>query len=50
MASKPAHKKRVVFTGGSGKAGRHAVAHLVAHGYDVLTSTRSRSRKRASTR
>ena len=36
MASKPAHKKRVVFTGGSGKAGRHAVAHLVKHGYDVL--------------
>ena len=29
-------KKRIVFTGGSGKAGRHAVAHLVSHGYDVL--------------
>ncbi len=29
-------KKRIVFTGGSGKAGRHAVAHLVKHGYDVL--------------
>jgi UDP-glucose 4-epimerase len=28
--------KRVVFTGGSGKAGRHAVPHLVAHGYSVL--------------
>jgi nucleoside-diphosphate-sugar epimerase len=28
--------KRIVFTGGSGKAGRHAVAHLVAHGYSVL--------------
>jgi len=28
--------KRIVFTGGSGKAGRHAVPHLVAHGYDVL--------------
>ena len=25
--------KRIVFTGGSGKAGRHAVAHLVALGY-----------------
>ncbi len=28
--------KRIVFTGGSGKSGRHAVAHLVAHGYSVL--------------
>ena len=28
--------KRIVFTGGSGKAGRHAVAHLVAHGCSVL--------------
>jgi nucleoside-diphosphate-sugar epimerase len=28
--------KRIVFTGGSGKAGRHAVAHLAAHGYSVL--------------
>ena len=28
--------KRIVFTGGSGKAGRHAVPHLVAHGYSVL--------------
>ncbi len=28
--------KSIVFTGGSGKAGRHAVPHLVAHGYDVL--------------
>ena len=28
--------KRIVFTGGSGKAGRHAVSHLVAHGYSVL--------------
>ena len=28
--------KRIVFTGGSGKAGRHAVPHLVAHGYDIL--------------
>ena len=28
--------KRIVFTGGSGKAGRHAVAHLVAYGYSVL--------------
>ena len=28
--------KRIVFTGGSGKAGRHAVAHLAAHGYAVL--------------
>ncbi len=28
--------KRVVFTGGTGKAGRHAVAHLLAKGYQVL--------------
>ena len=28
--------KRIVFTGGTGKAGRHAVSHLVAHGYSVL--------------
>ena len=28
--------KRIVFTGGSGKAGRHAIPHLVAHGYSVL--------------
>jgi nucleoside-diphosphate-sugar epimerase len=28
--------KRIVFTGGSGKAGRHVVAHLVKHGYEVL--------------
>jgi len=28
--------KRIVFTGGSGKAGRHAIPHLVNHGYSVL--------------
>ena len=28
--------KHIVFTGGSGKAGRHSVAHLVALGYSVL--------------
>jgi nucleoside-diphosphate-sugar epimerase len=28
--------KRVIFTGGSGKAGRHVVQHLVDHGYRVL--------------
>src|SRR5208282_4938285 len=28
--------KRIVFTGGTGKAGRHAVPHLVAHGYAIL--------------
>ena len=27
---------RVMFTGGSGKAGRHVVQHLVEHGYQVL--------------
>ncbi|NHV87716.1 NAD-dependent epimerase/dehydratase family protein, partial [Escherichia coli] len=25
-----------MFTGGSGKAGRHVVQHLVEHGYQVL--------------
>jgi nucleoside-diphosphate-sugar epimerase len=29
-------KKRVMFTGGSGKAGKHAVQHLIDHGYQVL--------------
>ena len=28
--------KRVMFTGGSGKAGRHVVQHLVEHGHQVL--------------
>ena len=28
--------KRIVFTGGTGKAGRHAVPHLLALGYDIL--------------
>lgn len=28
--------KRIMFTGGSGKAGRHVVQHLVEHGYEVL--------------
>lgn len=28
--------KRILFTGGSGKAGRHVVAYLVEHGYRVL--------------
>jgi nucleoside-diphosphate-sugar epimerase len=29
-------KKRIVFTGGAGKAGRHVVAYLADRGYDVL--------------
>ena len=28
--------KRIVFTGGSGKAGRHALPELVKRGYEVL--------------
>ena len=28
--------KNIVFTGGSGKAGRHVVSYLVEHGYNVL--------------
>ena len=43
--------KRIVFTGGSGKAGRHAVAHLQAKGHKILeVSTSSRSICRASIR
>ena len=29
-------KRRIVFTGGTGKAGRHAVSHLLAKGYSIL--------------
>ncbi|ATU93203.1 NAD-dependent epimerase/dehydratase family protein [Phyllobacterium zundukense] len=29
-------KKRIVFTGGAGKAGRHVVTYLVDKGYDIL--------------
>ncbi|MVA71025.1 NAD-dependent epimerase/dehydratase family protein [Agrobacterium vitis] len=32
--------KRIVFTGGTGKAGRHAVAHLQAKGYSILNLDR----------
>ncbi len=28
--------KRIIFTGGTGKAGRHAVSHLLAKGYSIL--------------
>jgi nucleoside-diphosphate-sugar epimerase len=28
--------KRIIFTGGSGKAGRHGVQHFLDHGYQVL--------------
>ena len=28
--------KRIVFTGGSGKAGKYAVAHLLERGHKVL--------------
>ncbi|MBB4008578.1 NAD-dependent epimerase/dehydratase family protein [Allorhizobium taibaishanense] len=34
--SKPNNSKRIVFTGGTGKAGRHAVPHLLDKGYSVL--------------
>lgn len=33
-------KKRIVVTGGSGKAGRACVAHLLEHGYDVFVIDR----------
>lgn len=29
-------RKNIVFTGGSGKAGKHVVSYLVEHGYNVL--------------
>jgi UDP-glucose 4-epimerase len=29
-------RKRIIFTGGAGKAGRHAVPHLKAKGYEIL--------------
>jgi len=32
--------KRIVFTGGSGKAGRHAIPHLLANGYTILNVDR----------
>jgi nucleoside-diphosphate-sugar epimerase len=32
----PQVAKRIVFTGGSGKAGRHVVPYLLSHGYEVL--------------
>jgi len=28
--------KRIVFTGGSGKAGRHVISELIKKGYSVL--------------
>ncbi len=31
--------KRIVFTGGSGKAGKHVVPWLKARGYDILECT-----------
>jgi len=34
--SKPNNNKRIVFTGGTGKAGRHVVPHLLDKGYSVL--------------
>lgn len=35
-ASKPGAGKRIVFTGGSGKAGRHVIPHLLEKGYQIL--------------
>lgn len=34
-ASKPGAGKRIVFTGGSGKAGRHVLPYLKEKGYKV---------------
>ncbi len=39
--------KRIIVTGGSGKAGRAVVADLLEHGYDVLNlDIRRRKRRR----
>lgn len=32
----PSTEKRIVFTGGSGKAGRHVIAYLLSQGHSVL--------------
>jgi len=32
--------KRIVFTGGSGRIGRHVVPYLLSHGYQVLNLDR----------
>ena len=34
--TEPGHSKRVIITGGSGKAGKYVVRELVEHGYHVL--------------
>jgi nucleoside-diphosphate-sugar epimerase len=36
MASNMSRGKRVVFTGGSGKAGRHVIPYLLCKGHKVL--------------
>ena len=28
--------KRIIFTGGTGKAGKHAIPHLLSKGYSIL--------------
>ena len=33
--------KRIIFTGGSGKAGRFAIQHFLDHGYQVLNLDRA---------
>jgi hypothetical protein len=32
----PSNAKRIVFTGGSGKAGRHVIPELIKKGYEIL--------------
>jgi nucleoside-diphosphate-sugar epimerase len=32
----PSNGKRIVFTGGSGKAGRHCIPELIKRGYEIL--------------
>ena len=39
MATASGKTKRIVFTGGSGKAGRHVIPELIKKGYKVLSSS-----------
>ncbi|EMD91145.1 hypothetical protein COCC4DRAFT_71474 [Bipolaris maydis ATCC 48331] len=36
MSSSPPSRKRIVFTGGSGVAGRHVISGLLSHGHEIL--------------
>jgi len=44
LASMASGGKRIVFTGGSGKAGRHVIPELIKRGHKVITEVPSTSR------